>query len=250
MVMKLRRSLVALMLAGSCAHVALSGQSSGSSPITVTADPLPLQQNADGTLIAHVAALTNLRRLEISIAASTGVELVNDVPPVALSDVAADERHDIPVPVRLTAPDFGYVVLSTRVTTPSGTRVYKRSVVVGTMPPAPAREAVGVTEDLADLTLIRVAGGNAIVRFGDKELVIVRAGDRLGRNGAETREVAAGRIVLDETFIGADGRPNRARVTINEGEKGGTRVLFRNEEEPPAAGRQRVVVAPRRNPRQ
>jgi hypothetical protein len=110
------------------------------------------------------------------------------------------------------------------------------------------RVPIAPGDDLFEVTLLKVASGNAIVRSGNKDLLVVRVGDRLGRNQAEIREIAAGRIVLDEAFVDADGRPHRARVTIKEGEKGGTRILLRNEEEPPATGRQRVVVPPRRGP--
>lgn len=110
------------------------------------------------------------------------------------------------------------------------------------------RAPIAAGDNLVEATLLKVASGNAIVRFGNKELLVVRVGDRLGRNQAEIREIAAGRIVLDEAFVDADGRPHRARVTIKEGENGGTRILLRNEEEPPATGRQRVVVPSRRGP--
>lgn len=247
--MKLMPSLVALLVGAALIPDArLCAQSRRPSPLNVTADPLPLKEDDQGTLIVHVVALTALARAEITMSARTGVELLKDAPPAAFADLKLGERHDIQVPVRLIAPDFGYVLVSAAVTTARGTEEHNSLVVVGTMPPPAPRDPVAVTEDLSDLTLLKVSNGNGIVRFGGKELLIVRVGDRLGRNKAEIKEIAAGRVVLEETVLGADGRPNRARVTLKEGEKGGTRVLLRNEEEPPAATRQRVVTPSRRGP--
>src|SRR5262245_51614968 len=150
----------------------------------------------------------------------------------------AGDRRDVEVPVRLTAAQFGNIVVTAKTTTSQGTQLQPQAFVVGTMPPAPPRAPIGVDEDLAELTVVRLAFAQAVVRFDNKELLIVRVGDRLGRNHAEIVEIAAGRLVLDETFVGGDGKPNRARITVKEGEKGGTRVLVRLEEQAPPLERQ------------
>ena len=247
--MKRLASVVAIVVGSALIPDALLyAQSRRTSPLDVTADPLPLKQNDQGTLIVHIVAPTAVQRAEIRISARTGVELLREAPLAAFADLKPGERHDVPVPVRLIAAEFGYVLVSAVLTTARGTQEHSSLVVVGTMPAPAPRAPLGVTENLPDLTLLKVSNGNAIVRFGAKELLIVRVGDRLGRNQAEIRDVAPGRIVIEETFTGADGRPNRALVTLKEGEKGGTRVLLRNEEEPPAATRQRVVTPVRRGP--
>jgi hypothetical protein len=221
-------------------------RSSKPSFIRVTSAPLPLKQNEEGSLNVQIVALVPLEQVEIVVSADTGVELVKAVPPLTLGDLKAGERRDVVIPVRLTAAEFGYVLVSGTATMTAATKPFNHSVVVGTIPPAPPRVRVGTADDLPDLTLLKVSAKTAIVRFGRKEMLIVRVGDRLGRNGAEILEIGAGRMVLDETFIGTDGKPNRARVTLEEGETGGTRVLRRHEELPPPAGRQRIVQPPQK----
>jgi len=242
--MRLRHvsSIVVLLLSGPFAALPVRAQSHKAAWVEVTADPLPVKQHDQGTVTIHVVALTAIERLEVSLSARTGVAIVNAVPTASFSNLKAGARRYVQAVVRLTAEAFGYILVSAKVTTSTETHLQNRTITVGAMPPPPPRVPVGITEDLADLTLVKVSGAHAIVRFGQKEMLVVRVGDRLGRNTAELVEIAPGRVVLDETFTGTDGRPNRARVTLTEGQKGGTRMLVRPEEEPPATSRQRIVV--------
>ena len=102
----------------------------------------------------------------------------------------------------------------------------------------PAQGAAG-----ARITLIKAVEGAAVVRVNGA-LTKLRAGDRLESPKALVREVARGRLVLEETFTGADGKPNRALVVIREGETGGTRYLQRPDTPKPPA----TKVTPARPP--
>lgn len=84
--------------------------------------------------------------------------------------------------------------------------------------------------------------GKAVVRFGAGPMEVVSVGDKVGRHQAEIKEIAAGRVILDEVFTGKDGRPNRAEVILKDGETGGTRFLARPEEEPAPATRPLMIV--------
>ena len=106
------------------------------------------------------------------------------------------------------------------------------------------REPIAPTEDLKTLTLVKTGDGKAVVRFGKSPLRLISAGDRLGLHRAEVLEIAAGRVVLEESFTGADGQPNRAQIIVKDGETGGKRFLMRPEEPRPAAIRPETV-APR-----
>jgi hypothetical protein len=214
--------------------------------LAISSDSLPLKDNAQGVLRVHVASLARLDRLEITITASTGVALVRPVPSASFVNVKTGERHDWQVPVRLTLPDVGYVSVAATMTIAGVTERQSAALAVGTMPATPPRVPLGTNEDLKDLTLVKVGGSNAVVRFGQRALIVVTAGDHLGRSKAELLEVGPDRIVLDEAFVGADGRPNRARITIKEGERGGTRILLRPGEEPPPATRIEVNPTPSR----
>lgn len=97
--------------------------------------------------------------------------------------------------------------------------------------------------DLSELTLVRSGGDKAVVKFGAGPLIMISVGDRIGRNGAEVKEIAAGRVVLEEVFTGKDGRPNRAQIILKEGERGGTRYLLRPDETPPP-GTRPVIIFP------
>jgi hypothetical protein len=101
--------------------------------------------------------------------------------------------------------------------------------------------------DLQTLTLVQSTDGRAVVRFGSGPLEVVTVADRLGKNKAEVKEISAGRMVLDETFTGQDGHPNRAQIVIKDGETGGKRYLLRNDEPPVRAVRPQIVV-PTREP--
>jgi hypothetical protein len=94
------------------------------------------------------------------------------------------------------------------------------------------------------ITLVKATDGTAIVRINGA-LTKVRAGDRLEAPKALVREVTRGRLVLEETFTGTDGKPNRALIVIREGETGGTRYLQRPEKPKPSA----TKVTPARPPR-
>lgn len=80
------------------------------------------------------------------------------------------------------------------------------------------------------VTLIKAGDGLAVIRAAAGPLEKVKVGDRLGTTRARVTEIGAGRIVLEETFTAADGRPNRALIVIKEGERGGTRYLQRPDE--------------------
>jgi hypothetical protein len=104
--------------------------------------------------------------------------------------------------------------------------------------------------DLAQMTLMNASEKQAVVRFGDRgPLYVIAVGDRIGKRKATVKEVALNRIVLDEAFTGADGRPNRATIVLKKGETGGTRLLQRLETEAPA-GRRPLIVEPPADPKQ
>ena len=96
---------------------------------------------------------------------------------------------------------------------------------------------VGPDKNLSDLILVRSASGRAVVRFGLGALETIRVGDRLGRNRAEAVEIDAKRLILDERFVGRDGAPNKARIVLRDGERGGTRYLEHLDETTPPATR-------------
>ena len=101
-------------------------------------------------------------------------------------------------------------------------------------------------EDLRNLTLVKSSDAHAVVRFGKGPLRLIARGDRLGRRGAEVVEIAAGRVVIEESFPGSDGEPNRAQIVLKNGETGGRRFLMRLEDPAPPALRPKVVVPPGR----
>ena len=196
-------------------------------PVSIVCDPLPLKQNDEGVLNIRVTAITGVDRLTVSITAARGVALVIPIPTATFSRVSPGERHEFHVAVRLTTPDFGYVSVAATTLTRDGEQTRDQALVIGSMPPATPRTPIGLDEDLANLILLKVSGATAIVRFGSKQFVMVKARDFLGRNKAEIIEIAPGRIVLDETVVNADGTSERFSVTLKEGEKGGTRVPVR-----------------------
>jgi len=98
-----------------------------------------------------------------------------------------------------------------------------------------------------EITLVRSADGVAVLRTATGPLTTVHVRDRVGRTHAVVREITRGRMVLDETFTGADGLPNSAQIIFKDGEKGGTRYLRRPDEKRPPPTRQ-VTVAPSTGP--
>ena len=92
------------------------------------------------------------------------------------------------------------------------------------------------------IALVKAGTGVAVIRAGTGPLQMVRVGDRIGSTKALVTHVGAGRIVLEEMFTDADGKPNRALIVIREGETGGTRYLRR-------PGTPKPPVTPARSPR-
>ena len=104
--------------------------------------------------------------------------------------------------------------------------------------------------DLTQMTLMNASDKQAVVRFGGRgPLYLIAVGDRIGKSKATVKEIALNRIVLDEAFTGADGRPNRATIVLKKGETGGTRSLRRLDGAPPT-GRRPVIVEPPADPKQ
>jgi hypothetical protein len=85
---------------------------------------------------------------------------------------------------------------------------------------------IAADSDIAAIVLVKTSNGSAVIRAGSA-LEKVATGDRIGKTNAVATEITAERVVLDETFIDQGGKPNRARIVIKEGERGGTRYLQR-----------------------
>jgi len=126
-----------------------------------------------------------------------------------------------------------------------------RIAIAAQPPPAPAasaassvpRDPIEPTGDLKSLTLVRSGDGKAVIRFGKGPLRLITVGDRLGQHQAHVLEIAAGRLVVDDTFVGADGRPNRAQIILKDGDVGGKRFLARLEEPTPTGLQPRIVMS-------
>ena len=92
-----------------------------------------------------------------------------------------------------------------------------------------AMSILAPTEDLDTLTLVMSSSDRAVVRFGASEatpgLIVVQTGDQIGRTGAVVREIAPGRLVLEEVRRGQDGRPHRAQLVFRVGHAGGERYM-------------------------
>jgi len=115
---------------------------------------------------------------------------------------------------------------------------------------AAAGKDVAPDGDLAQLTLMNATDTQAVVRFGPRgPLHVIAVGDRVGKAKAVVKEIALNRVVLDEAFTGADGRPNRATIVLKKGETGGTRSLQRSDTASPA-GRRPVIVEPPKDTKQ
>ena len=115
-----------------------------------------------------------------------------------------------------------------------------QTLTVSKRTPAQPRSVL-VTKLDDDLLVVKTTSDAAVVRVGTT-LETIRVGDRIGRTHALVKEIVRGRVVLEETFIGADGSPNLAVIVIKDGEKGGTRYLRRAEEKRP------IVTQPGRMP--
>ena len=105
---------------------------------------------------------------------------------------------------------------------------------------------VPAAEDMRNLTLVKSSDGHAVIRFGNGPLRLIARGDRLGPRRAEVVEIAAGRVVIEESFRDGGREPNRAQIVLKDGETGGRRFLTRLEDPAPPAFRPKVVVPPGR----
>ena len=238
--------LVNLALALYCALLAspaAAGQKP-TAPVDIKYAPLPvIRPGEEATTAVTFRAEADLDRLEVSVAAGEGLTLLTEKPEATFERVKKDETRVITVRLRLNAP-WGF--LSAFATTTQGGQQRKQvaSVLVGRREKALAPNAYGPEEDLAKLTLLNSTGSNAVVRFGAKPLQVISVGDRLGKNQAEVKAIEADRLLLEETFIGPDGKPNRAQIVLKKGETGGTRYLVRPETDAPPARRPVVVQPP------
>jgi hypothetical protein len=88
-------------------------------------------------------------------------------------------------------------------------------------------------QDVRALTLVRSAAQAAAIRFGSGSIETIAVGDRIGRNKAVVKEIVRGRIVLEETFVDANGSPNSVQIIIKDGQTGGTRYLRHPEDKRP-----------------
>jgi hypothetical protein len=92
-----------------------------------------------------------------------------------------------------------------------------------------ALSVLSPSADLDTLTLVMSGADRAVVLFGPSGagsgLVVVQQGDRIGRTAAVVREVAPGRLVLDEITHGKDGRPQRVQIVFRDGHTGGERYM-------------------------
>jgi hypothetical protein len=234
------RTVVFLLAAGMGGGAAAqTGKPTAPVAITHSVSGDPAKQEPVVTTIRLVAE-ADLATLEVTLAADDGLEIVA-AEPAAFPNVRAGETRSVEATVRLTGPHVGYLsVFATATLSGLGTRTKASSLAIGTPAPSEAR-ASGAEEDLSDLVLVRSAGDKAVIRFGDKQLRIVSVGDRLGRNRARVTEIDDERLILDEVYKGKDGRPNRARVILRRGERGGRRYQVRPDEEPPPAVRPKVI---------
>jgi hypothetical protein len=100
---------------------------------------------------------------------------------------------------------------------------------------------IGRDAELNDLRLVKSTEGKAIVRIAAGPLEMLAVGDRIGRHGAQVKEIAPGRLVLKEVRADADGEMTTALIVLRDGEQGGKRFLDRLDEQPPAAVRPLAV---------
>lgn len=121
----------------------------------------------------------------------------------------------------------------------------RRALVAGALALLPIAAGIGVDAQSASaisaprhlledapierILMVKGSDGAAIVRVEAGQLHTVRVNDRLGSTRAVVTEVSGGRMVLDESFRGGDGRPNRALIIMEQGRRGGTRYLQRSD---------------------
>ncbi len=110
-----------------------------------------------------------------------------------------------------------------------------------TIPPSPAHVAAGESVDV--LRLIKTSDTTAVIRAGSGPIHTVKVDDVVGVTKAVVKEIGAGRLVLEETLTDKDGKPNRALIVFQEGERGGTRYLQRPGE-PAFTGTRPLIVMP------
>lgn len=96
---------------------------------------------------------------------------------------------------------------------------------------------------MGETTLVRATADMAVVRSAAGALEKISAGDLVGTTKAVVKEITPGRLVLEESFIDKDGKPNRALIIIKEGERGGTRYLQRAGE-PAITGTKPLIAMP------
>ncbi|MFZ5863147.1 MAG: hypothetical protein ACOYXR_09950 [Nitrospirota bacterium] len=125
-----------------------------------------------------------------------------------------------------------------------------RAILVGALltgvwhlPAAVNAAEFGADQPVTSLTLIASDDVRAVVRFGHGPQLTIAVGDRVGQTRAEVREIAPGRVVLDDAATETSGRINRAVVVLSEGTPGGTRYTSDPGTVPPKAVKP-VVTAP------
>jgi len=221
----------------------LAGQKP-TAPVDITPKTIStIRQGEEATATITFRAEANLERLEISVEASDGVTLVADKPEATFDGVKRGDAHSLEVKIRLNAP-WGFIsAFATATTHGDQERTKVASLLVGTREKASVTNSFDPEEDLSRLTFMNSNGLKAVVRFAGKPLRVVSVGDHLGKNKAEVKAIEADRLVLEETYIGPDGRPNKAQIILKKGETGGTRYLQRPDNDAPPA-RRPVPVAP------
>lgn len=114
---------------------------------------------------------------------------------------------------------------------------------VFTIMPSFAKD-LGTKKDIDNVVLIKSGDGKAVIKFEDGPLETIEVGDTIGRNKAVVKEIIPERVVLDESFEGKDGKPNRADIVLTEGEKGGMRIQRRLDEPPLVQKVPKIAVIP------
>jgi hypothetical protein len=108
---------------------------------------------------------------------------------------------------------------------------------------AGAPRHVATDAAVSSIVLVKASDAVAVVRVGAGALEKLRAGDLVAKTKAVVKEISSQRLVLEETFVEKNGKPNRALIVIKEGERGGTRYLQRADE-PPLTGTKPLIVMP------
>lgn len=225
-----RRIPIALVAVLVLAESELSARQLRTAPVQITHAPsMEINQGDEATSTIMFQADRDLDRLDVSINETDGVEVRSERRDAVYENLKAGETRAFTVMVRLIAPERSYLAVHATTTVDGRTAMKTVTFLVGRPKPPAARRELALEEDLASLTLLNLAGKTAVIRFGKKPFQLMSIGDRVGRNKAEVKAIEAGRIVLEETFIGADGKPNRAEIVIKKGETGGTRVLLQPE---------------------